>query len=125
MSRVLANTLNLYKKVFLLEITFLLLISLFVFYFFFAQFLAFVLGALTALLPQMGFVAYALFKQGNNKIGILYKSEGLKIILTIVLFSFILIWFKSSPLGLFSGYFLFVFFNSIIPMLLYRKHKIS
>ncbi|PJG82522.1 ATP synthase subunit I [Caviibacterium pharyngocola] len=120
MSLVFDNTKKLYKKVFVTEIFFIIILSLFVYFLFTEQFLPFLLGSLIAFLPQIVFIGYALIIKGNapieNKAKVLYQSEGLKLALTVGLFILVFAGFKPDFAGLFSGYFIVILLNNLLPV---------
>lgn len=120
MSVVLSNAKNLYKKALIVEFFCLVFLVIIFYVFYRTQMVSCLLGALTAFLPQVAFSCYFLFFQSQvtqNKAKLLYKSEGLKIGLTVGLFVLVFLLFDVQPLGLFIGYFLTIALNNVIPIL--------
>lgn len=126
MSLVFANTRVLYKRAFRLEFFCIILASLLVKCFFSEQFISFVIGSLIAFIPQIAFIVYALYFKHQapvaDKAKVLYQSEGIKLVLTIILFAFSFSLLQLKPLGLFVGYFIFIILNNLLPTLLNLKN---
>lgn len=88
----------------------------------FYQAYSFFLGSLIAFLPQVIFIYYVFFRKNTQKVTALYRGEGLKWLMTIVLMVFVLKTVTSLNMILFfTGYFLGLFCNGIFPIFLNRQ----
>lgn len=125
MSAVLDRTRTLYRKVMLLESGLLWLLSLGIFCYAVEGGISFLLGGLASFLPFCLFAYWLFFRQSvakkANKITAFYRGEGLKWLATIVLVVLGLKLYADLHIGLFfSGYFLFLVANSLLPIILKR-----
>ncbi|WP_170152434.1 ATP synthase subunit I [Vespertiliibacter pulmonis] len=88
----------------------------------FHQAYSFFLGSLIAFFPQIIFIYYVLFRKNTQKVTALYRGEGLKWLITIVLMVFVLKTAISLNMMIFfAGYFLGLFCNGIFPIFLNRQ----
>ncbi|TDQ57713.1 ATP synthase protein I [Mesocricetibacter intestinalis] len=121
MSLVLANTKRLYIKAFLVELLLIFICAGIVYLLFAHKFSSFLLGSLIAFVPQIAFIGYALFIKSHvpveNKAKVLYQSEGLKLALTVSFFILVFVCLKPDFAGLFTGYFIFIILNNLLPLL--------
>lgn len=106
----------------IIEISLIILITLFCFIWQPDNVISFILGILSSFLPHSFFVYWFFFKNNQKtqtKITALYRGEGLKWALTILFIvgSFQLI-SELRPLGFFVGYMLGLVLNNLIPFLL-------
>ncbi|WP_044469506.1 ATP synthase subunit I [Mannheimia massilioguelmaensis] len=125
MSSVFIQTKNVYKKTFLIEFFFIFIGTWITYFCFTDQVFSFLFGALIAVLPQIAFIGYALYLKGNqpveNKVKVLYQSEVLKLVLTVILFIIAFYFFALKSMALFLGYFIFIVLNNLLPALLNSK----
>lgn len=87
-------------------------------------FLSFLSGALSGLLPHCLFVYWVFFKPVKNqkKLTAFYRGEGLKWLITIMLIVASLTLIPDLQfLVFFAGYFLTLFLNIILPIMLNKK----
>ncbi|MGV6988061.1 ATP synthase subunit I [Testudinibacter sp. P80/BLE/0925] len=124
MSAVLDKNKKLYSKVFIIEFA-LILIGYALFYLLqSALSLSFLLGSVIAWLPQMVFAVYVFYLQADspiaNKAKILYRGEGIKIALMIILLLLVFINIELNPIVFFAGYFCFILLNNLLPFVLGR-----
>lgn len=86
---------------------------------------AFLLGGLSSFLPQCLFIFWVFFRKNTkntNKMAAFYRGEGLKWLATIVLMVAVLIGFPNlNVLLFFSGYFLFLICNGLLPIFLTQR----
>lgn len=88
----------------------------------FYQAYSFFLGCFIAFLPQIVFIYYVLFRKNTQKVTALYRGEGIKWLMTIVLMVFVLKTVTSlNMIFFFTGYFLCLFCNGIFPIFLNRQ----
>lgn len=125
MSAVLDRTRTLYRQVMLLESGLLCLLSLCLLCYAMEWGISFLLGSLASFLPFCLFAYWVFFRsqvaKNANKVTAFYRGEGLKWLATIVLVVLGLKLYTSLHLGLFfSGYFLFLVANSLLPVALKR-----
>lgn len=123
MSAVLKRAKQFYCKAMTLEFVICLSLTLVIAVFCsFYQAYAFLLGTLIAFLPQIIFIYYVLFRKNAQKVTALYRGEGLKWLMTIVLMVVVLKTVTSLNMILFfTGYFLGLFCNGIFPIFLNRQ----
>lgn len=111
-----------YRHVLVIELGIIALLTFIVLVFKFDITLSFLFGLLSSFLPFCLFVYWIFFRyspKNQSKMTALYRGEGLKWLLTIVLVvaSFKLI-MNLNVLAFFIGYIMMLFFNNLIPFVL-------
>lgn len=111
-----------YRHVLMIELGIITLLTFIVLVFKFDITLSFLFGLLSSFLPFCLFVYWIFFRyspKNQSKMTALYRGEGLKWLLTIVLVvaSFKLI-MNLNVLAFFIGYIMMLFFNNLIPFVL-------
>lgn len=111
-----------YRHVLMIELGIITLLTFIVLVFKFDITLSFLFGLLSSFLPFCLFVYWIFFRyspKNQSKMTALYRGEGLKWLLTIVLVvaSFKLI-MNLNMLAFFIGYIMMLFFNNLIPFVL-------
>lgn len=111
-----------YSHVLVIELGIITLLTFIVLVFKFDMTLSFLFGLLSSFLPFCLFVYWIFFRyspKNQSKMTALYRGEGLKWLLTIVLVvaSFKLI-MNLNVLAFFIGYIMMLFFNNLIPFVL-------
>ncbi|MDD7426050.1 MAG: ATP synthase subunit I [[Actinobacillus] rossii] len=111
-----------YRHVLVIELGIITLLTFIVLVFKFDITLSFLFGLLSSFLPFCLFVYWIFFRyspKNQSKMTALYRGEGLKWLLTIVLVvaSFKLI-MNLNMLAFFIGYIMMLFFNNLIPFVL-------
>ncbi|MCI7352462.1 MAG: ATP synthase subunit I [[Actinobacillus] rossii] len=111
-----------YRHVLVIELGIITLLTFIVLVFKFDITLSFLFGLLSSFLPFCLFVYWIFFRyspKNQSKMTALYRGEGLKWLLTIVLVvaSFKLI-MNLNVLAFFIGYIMMLFFNNLIPFVL-------
>ncbi len=111
-----------YSHVLVIELGIIALLTFIVLVFKFDITLSFLFGLLSSFLPFCLFVYWIFFRyspKNQSKMTALYRGEGLKWLLTIVLVvaSFKLI-MNLNVLAFFIGYIMMLFFNNLIPFVL-------
>ena len=128
MSRVLERTKEVYRQVMVKEGLLLLILSCLLGTYQLNYGLSFFFGALASFIPQVIFILFVFFRskssQLTNKVTALYKGEGLKFILTILLTSVIFMFYSAVHIGIFfAGFLLFLLFNVVLPMIFFAKQR--
>lgn len=111
-----------YRHVLVIELGIITLLTFIMLVFKFDITLSFLFGLLSSFLPFCLFVYWIFFRyspKNQSKMTALYRGEGLKWLLTIVLVvaSFKLI-MNLNVLAFFIGYIIMLFFNNLIPFVL-------
>ncbi|MDO5054236.1 MAG: ATP synthase subunit I [Pasteurella oralis] len=128
MSRVIAQAKKKYKRSLTIESLILLITALILMSWQWQIAASFYLGAMAIFLPYCVFVFLVFFRkkqQFSNKITYFYYGEGIKFLLTIVCIIAIFKLFSSmQPIAFFSGYFIAIVLNNILPFLVDNYLKI-
>ncbi|NBI12225.1 ATP F0F1 synthase subunit I [[Haemophilus] felis] len=129
MSKVLLQSINLYKKTLFLESCCLLLISLALGYSDWKFSLYFLCGAIAVFLPFCIFIFLVFFRQKkdfSNNIKHFYRGEMFKFLATILLcIVFFVVLPSVNYLIFFLGYSVALLFNTVIPLLLSRTKFVN
>ncbi|SPY34175.1 ATP synthase subunit I [Pasteurella canis] len=128
MSRVIAQAKKKYKISIIAECFILLITALVLMSWQWQTAISFYLGAMAIFLPYCVFVFLVFFRkkqQFSNKITYFYYGEGIKFLLTIVCIIATFKFFSSmQPIAFFSGYFIAIILNNILPFLVDKYVKI-
>ena len=127
MSVVITKSKKIYRTALLLEFLFLSVILLLFILKQDRTVFSFILGALSSFIPHCVFVYWVFFRQIKLypiKLGVFYKGEILKWLIAISLISVVLVCYDDiNAIVFFSGYFLLLLLNNLLPMLLFSKFK--
>ena len=127
MSVVITKSKKIYRTALLLEFLFLSVILLLFILRQDRTVFSFILGAVSSFIPHCVFVYWVFFRQIKLhpiKLGVFYKGEILKWLIAISLISVILVCYDDiNAIVFFSGYFLLLLLNNLLPMLLFSKFK--
>lgn len=89
--------------------------------------LSLLLGFLSAFLPYVSFVYWVFFSpfaKSANKLNTMYKGEGIKWIVAIILIAAVFILYKEiNILVFFGGYFVALIINIVLPEIVKRISK--
>lgn len=89
--------------------------------------LSLLLGSLSAFLPYVLFVYWVFFSPfavSANKLNLMYKGEAIKWVVAIILIAAVFILYKNIKiLVFFSGYFVALIMNIILPEIIKRVSK--
>ncbi|MBF0751955.1 MULTISPECIES: ATP synthase subunit I [unclassified Pasteurella] len=123
MSRIVQQAKTQYRKAIQIEIAIMLLLACFFAFWQIRNSLDFLLGFLSALLPFSVFVYIVFYRKQylSAKLTALYRGEAIKFVLTIILIIASLKWFFVTNFVIFfSGFFMALMLNNLIPFLFRR-----
>ncbi|OOF84938.1 ATP F0F1 synthase subunit I [Rodentibacter ratti] len=123
MSRIIQQAKIQYRKAIQIELVIMLLFACFFAFWQMKSAFDFLLGFLSALLPFSVFVYIVFYRKQylSAKLTALYRGEAIKFVLTIVLIIASFKWFLVTNFVIFfSGFFMALILNNLIPFLLCR-----
>ncbi|RDE94515.1 ATP F0F1 synthase subunit I [Aggregatibacter aphrophilus] len=124
MSQVLTQAKNRYQKAILLEMGFILIFGALMSIWQWKSAVDFCLGFFSAFLPFCAFIYLIFYRKQNlsTKLTALYRGEAIKFILTILFIVVSFKWLGVSQFFLFfTGFFMALVLNNLVPFLLNRS----